>query len=669
MTAVVLTFQSTLDEVVCKMYSIYADDICIYDDKYISDDTKVISPTLKLGDNTAGELTVTIPPTNVGYDYIVRMVTDISVRKNDEEIWMGRVLSEEKDFWNNRKFTCEGELAFLNDSIQPPAEYHEMTVREFLSTLITNHNSEVKSNRQFTIGTVTVTDPNDSLYRYTNYEKTIECINDKLLERLGGHLRIRKENGVRYLDYLADYPNTNTQVIEFGKNLLDFTRNWDATEFATVLVPLGARLDESPIEALEAYLTVASVNQGSIFVENTDAIAEYGRIAKVVKWDDVTVADNLLRKAQQYLSEIQFDNLVIDLSALDLHYLDVNYEAVKLLDNVRVVSKPHGLDRYFPVTELEIPLDSPESSQFSLGGKVSSGSFTSVNNATNKDILKKIDEIPTEYEILDEAKANATEIMNLATNGHITITHDDNGTDAFYISDTLDYHDATKLWKWSMSGLGYSNDGGSTYGLAMTMDGAIVADRITSGTLNGNVIRAGIIRDVNSRVVFDLNAGTLTINNGTINLGSGKFEVDTRGYLNATYGEIAGFTISSTGLTSSSVDIHHAGLDIHTANDELVGSITQTASGSLIIGGGYKSDEIIIGKQTTVGGVFNPKLIYDAQNDVWNFYSQMNGNNYTATNFWIDPNNGGCSGGYDGTFTLAAATRLTFKNGMLVSVT
>ena len=184
------------------MYSIYADDLCIYDDRYLSEDTKVLSPTLTLSDNTAGQLVVTLPPTNVGYDYVVRMVTDISVRKNDEEIWAGRVLSEEKDFWNNRKLTCEGELAFFNDSTQPPAEYHDITVRGFLNALVGIHNAKVDTNRQFTVGIVTVVDPNDSLYRYTNYEKTIECINDKLLDRLGGHLRVRKENGVRYLRFL-----------------------------------------------------------------------------------------------------------------------------------------------------------------------------------------------------------------------------------------------------------------------------------------------------------------------------------------------------------------------------------------------------------------------------------------------------------------------------------
>ncbi|MGI6180390.1 phage tail spike protein, partial [Butyricicoccus intestinisimiae] len=459
-----------------------------------------------------------------------------------EEIWAGRVLSEDKDFWNNRVLFCEGELAFLNDSTQPPAEYHGQTVRGFLETLINIHNSKVTSNKQFTIGSVTVTDPNDSIYRYTNYEKTIECINEKLVKKLGGHLRIRKVNGVRYLDYLADYPNTNSQIIEFGKNLLDFTRKWDLTEFATVIVPLGNRLDESPIEALEAYLTVESVNNGSLYVQSSEAVASYGWIEKVIHWDDINTASSLLSKAEAYLSDIQFDNMSIELSALDLHYLDVNYEAVKLLDEIRVISKPHGMDRHFPVTKLEIPLDSPEKTQFKLGDSIKT-SLTSVNNQTNNTILQKIENLPKAQSVLKEAKENATQIMNMATNGYITITQDQYGTNTMYISNDKDYTKATKLWKWNINGLAYSNDGGKTFGLAMTMDGAIVADFITAGIFNADLIKTGKLQDIDGNVIFDLSTGTLTIKKGSINIGNGAFKVDADGKLTATKGSFSGDVI------------------------------------------------------------------------------------------------------------------------------
>ena len=100
------------------MYSIYADGVCIYNDVFSLDNMKVVNPKLTLEDSAAGSLEMTLPPTNAAYDTIVRMVTDISVKKNGEEVWAGRALSESRDFWNNRVLYCEGELAFFNDSVQ-----------------------------------------------------------------------------------------------------------------------------------------------------------------------------------------------------------------------------------------------------------------------------------------------------------------------------------------------------------------------------------------------------------------------------------------------------------------------------------------------------------------------------------------------------------------------
>lgn len=526
------------------MYSIYADGACIYSDVFALESMKVLNPKLVLEDNGAGSLSMKLPPMNVGYSSIVRMITDISVQKDGEEIWAGRVLSESKDFWNNRDLYCEGEMAFFNDSSQPPAEYSGLSVRAYLERLIAVHNSKVTPNRRFTLGAVTVVDKNFPTY-YTNYEKTMAILN-ALVEQYGGHLRVRKVNGVRYLDYLAEYPDTCSQVIQFGSNLIDFTRKWDSTEFATVIVPLGNRLDDSPIEALDAYLTVESANQGSMYVQSNEAVAAYGWIEKTVTWDDVSDPAILLEKAKTYLTDLQFDNLELELSALDLHYLDVNTEAVKLLDEIRVISRPHGLDRMFPVKKLEIPLDNPEQTQFTLGDSVKTN-LTSVNNQTSAAILQKIEGLPKAHSILKEAKENATQIMNMATTGYITITKDQYGSETLYISNVRDYKKADKLWKWNMNGLGYSNDGGKTFGLAITMDGSIVADYITTGVLNADVIRAGVLKDYGGNFSLDFETGKLTMKKGSINIGNGNFTVDENGNLFARRGTFAGTLSGATG--------------------------------------------------------------------------------------------------------------------------
>lgn len=519
------------------MYSIYADDVCIYSDVFALESMKVISPKLTLEDNAAGSLTMKLPQKNVGYGSIARMTTDISVQKDGVEIWAGRVLSESMDFYNNRDLYCEGELAYFNDSTQPPAEFSGQSIRAYLEELIRVHNSKVGANRQFSIGAVTIVDENFPTY-YTNNDKTLAILN-ALIEKYGGHMRVRKVDGVRYLDYLAEYPDTCSQVIQFGSNMIDFTKQWDSTEFATVIVPLGNRLDDSPIEALDAYLTVESVNNGSMYVKSDEAFAAYGWIEKVVTWNDVSDPVVLLEKAKAYLRDLQFDNMELELSALDLHYLDVSIEAVKLLDEIRVISRPHGLDRMFPVTKLEIPLDNPDQTQFKLGTTVKT-SLSSVNNQTSAAILQKIDDLPKAHSILKEAKENATHIMNMATTGYITITKDDYGSETLYISNIRDYTKADKLWKWNMNGLGYSNDGGKTFGLAITMDGSIVADYITTGVLNANVIRAGVLKDYGGNFSLDFTTGKLTMKKGSINIGNGNFTVDEEGNLYARRGTFAG---------------------------------------------------------------------------------------------------------------------------------
>ncbi len=71
------------------MYSVYADGVCIYNDAFALDNMKLASPKLTLEDNAAGSFVMTVPPSNLGYSTIIRMVTDIAVHKDGKEIWAG----------------------------------------------------------------------------------------------------------------------------------------------------------------------------------------------------------------------------------------------------------------------------------------------------------------------------------------------------------------------------------------------------------------------------------------------------------------------------------------------------------------------------------------------------------------------------------------------------
>ncbi len=485
------------------MYSIYSDGVCIHSAKALTKEHKLLNPKLTLTDNAAGSLDITVPPGNAGYDKIERISSELVVKRNDVELWSGRVITEKGDFWNQRILTCEGELAYLNDTHQAPASYTDIDVGDFLTAILDFHNSKVGEDKQFILGAITV---HENITCTTNYETTLDCINENVINKLGGHISIRKENGVRYIDYFEDYMNTNTQTIQFGKNLVDFTKNWDMTSYATVIIPRGARLEDSPIEGLEAYLTVESVNAGSIYVTDENAIKERGWIEAVVDFENITDPAELLEKARTYISDTQFDNLIIEVSAVDLHYLMKSEEPIKLLDQVRCVSVPHGLDKIFPVSQLTIPIDHPENATYTLGSTIRT-SLTSSNKKTNSEIMQKIENLPSKETILKKAAENAAEIMNQATNGHITITKIKNDnqtvTESLFITDTEDYRKATKAWRWNINGLAYYkttnpvnnpiNYDTTNPKVAITMDGAIVADFITVGTMSADRIRTGIL--------------------------------------------------------------------------------------------------------------------------------------------------------------------------------
>lgn len=480
------------------MYRVYCNNSPLYDLR--DEDLVLISPIVKIGENTAGSFEFSILPKHPHYEEVNELTSVITAYDGDEEIFCGRVVEITKDLYNRKKVVCEGELAYFNDSIQRPARYQGLTVRGYLETLVNIHNQQVKNqgiDKTFKVGAVTVQDKNDYVYKYTNWESTLEVIKTDLLKTYGGYLRIRKENGVRYLDYLADYPNTNTQVIEFGSNLLDFTHDMVASDIVTAVIPLGARLEDvTEVEGLDAYLTIKDVNGGVDYVYSQEAVKSYGWIFKTVKWDDVHVADNLLKKGKEYLTDIQFAQITLTVSAVDLHMLHVDMERIKVLDEIRVTSSPNGLDRFFPVSEMTIYLDKPSNNKLILGTSYSKNSLSTKTESNMTSIKDKIDSLPNKSEILEEARENASQLIHSATNGHVVTTADEQ-----LIMDTADKKTARKLWRWNLNGLGYSKTGyNGTYDTAITMDGQIVGERLIGGSVTADKLSVSYKSSVEKQI-------------------------------------------------------------------------------------------------------------------------------------------------------------------------
>ncbi len=494
------------------MYKVLCDGAPIYDPRH--EDLVLIDPKLTLELNTAGSFTCKIPPGHPQYDKPQEITSRITVYQDDTILFQGRITSVSLDFYNRKTITCEGELAYLNDTIQRPAEYHDMTVRRYLEKIIELHNAQVDESRQFTVGIVTVTNSTDNVYRYTNWETSMQTIKEDLVDDLGGYVRVRYENGKRYIDYITDYGVISKQVIAFGENLLDFTRNVDLTDIATVCIPLGARQSESPIKALEARLTISSINDNKDYVESADAVKRYGRIVKTVTWDDVTTPERLKTHGEKWLEDEQFDAMTLECKAIDLHYVDSSQEALHLGDSVRIVSKPHGLDKYFPVTKLTISLNQLQNNTITFNGQIEQKRTLTARTGSTSEKLKNLIEVtPNKNEMVSEAIAEATALITAHTHGYITTSDD---SSELLISDTTDYRNATNIWRWNLNGLGHSSTGYSgTYTTALTMDGWIVGSRVAAGSIGASQLSIDYKNTVTEEITEKSDAAKLAANTYT----------------------------------------------------------------------------------------------------------------------------------------------------------
>lgn len=484
------------------MYTIVLDDgTIIYNTISPSDKQILFSPSLSLTDNEAGELSFTMPVENSGYDILEKFSSTITVYKDNEWFWAGRCITEETDFYKQKALTCEGVMAFLNDTHQESSVYTNISISDFINNMLTVHNGKVSANRRIYLGTVTVDDGLKN--RYSEYEVTLEALNDLITDN-GGHMYITYENSQFKLNYIANFKPESSQYVQFGSNLLDFTIESNMDNFASVVLPLGKE-DEDTGERV----TVASVNQGSIYVVDQDMVSRFGWIEHLYEDGEIEAPSVLLTNAQKILSESIVEDLTFSLSAIDLSNLDNNITAINLLDQIRVISAWHNLDRAYPVTELELDLSDPANDTFTLG-VAEKRTFTSKSMQANSDILNKVEEAKTSS--TTAAIRKAAELINTSTRGYVTIVNDGDKTEFIAITDTpYDQLDnTTKMWKWSIGGLGYSSDGGTTYGVAITMDGEIVGDYVTTG----------VIRSRNGNTNWDLDTGAFQMRNGNIKLGT-----------------------------------------------------------------------------------------------------------------------------------------------------
>lgn len=379
------------------MYQVYCDGQLLHDPRL--QDYQLISPAISLELNKTGSFTFTQYPDHPMAGIIQKLKSVIEVKKDGAVLFRGRPLSSKEGFYRQQDYTCEGELAFLLDSRVRPFQMAG-GVTELFAHLITQHNEQVDNYKQFKLGNVTVTDPNNYINRSNStYETTFDVIKTRLLDTLGGYLWVRHESDGVYLDYLEDFPYMSTQRITFGENLLDYARTRDGSEIATALIPLGARQTDAEGNQTDQRLTITEVNGGKDYVFDQAAVEHYGWIFATQTWDNVTQAGNLKQKGLDALQEKIKTVDTIEMTAADLSQMDKSFDDFRIGQYVFVDSLPHGIeDEKFLVTKMTLNLADPSQNKLTFGRVKSS--FTEDSNKNDQivgDLIDRTESIESDY--------------------------------------------------------------------------------------------------------------------------------------------------------------------------------------------------------------------------------------------------------------------------------
>lgn len=343
--------------------------------------SKLASAKITKAVNSVDKFEFTCLPDNVAYTECKPFVTRIEVW-SDNLLFKGRVLSSTNEMTTEGKLqcevTCESELAYLHDSYQNYGKWQNISPADFFSRIVEVHNSQVESYKRFKIGRCDVRDPNNSIYRYTADEtSTYDTLEDKLIKRLGGELRLRYESDGTYIDYVATTAKLGNQIIGLSKNLRSLKQSINPEDIITVLKPLGKTIetpsdqanDQTDSDASKPRLTIESVNSGSKWLRDEKKIAEFGIQAGAETWDDVTEASNLLRKGKEFLASQSTAKVQYQLSAVDLALIDKTVDEFTCGNYYHVYNPLMGIDENLRVVGQSLDLVDVTNSSLTIGDR------------------------------------------------------------------------------------------------------------------------------------------------------------------------------------------------------------------------------------------------------------------------------------------------------------
>lgn len=427
----------------------------------------VLSPKLTREVSKGGSLVFTMTRDHAQYDMLQKLSTVVQVRRDGKEIWRGRVLKHEADFYNRRVVYCEGALSYFNDSSITPFNY-KGTLRQFLQHLIDAHNDQVKSKMKcFQLGTVTAALGNlvvqfgdaDQYGVGEDYGKVWDILDKLVLKVFGGYFYCGFDaatgyNVLNYCDQAVEAKRQTAQKIEYGRNLLNLSETTDATDLYTRIYPIGNKhtvdtskwyyklmwwrdtskdkheerwgIMETDAATVAQYLPASgySYNLEEGWIQNDAAVQKFGIITRIVELDTDSANDTFAAGVQALQQNYAMKTSYV-IRAVDL--VDAGYDTDRLDFAMysHIVSTPNSVDAVMLCTKLVEPLEKPAHKEFTFGMTRRTLTDRQVANMGTTNLLQESaytsekyhqDTLKRLFAYAEQAKKDSDEAAKTATN-------------------------------------------------------------------------------------------------------------------------------------------------------------------------------------------------------------------------------------------------------------
>lgn len=295
----------------------------------------------------------------------------------------------------------------------------------------------------------------------------------------------------------------NGVVIRYGKNLTDIEQDRNISNVATGIYPYWKGSDDTLVTC-EPKVVPAPGTYNFTRVVPVDFSGDF---------DEQPTPQQLQERAESYVksNKIGVPTVSITASFVQLEqteeYKDLALlEKCDLCDTVTIQFEALGVDVKAEIVKIETDVLLERYNSVEIGDARTNIADTIAGQQ------QEIEKRPT-TSAMQQAVQNATNWITGNNGGYVIFHRNAAGQpDEILIMDTPDIQTATKVWRWNKSGLGYSSTGyNGPYGLAMTADGSIVADFITTGILTANLIKAGILQSFNGATSINMETGVASL--------------------------------------------------------------------------------------------------------------------------------------------------------------